>query len=201
MAVGIELCSVAEPAVVADQDVVDLLVGEEGVAGLGHVRPGGAGRRGGGERQSFGPGAQHHRERHAAAGRGAEDCHLLRIVGLDDLLPHRHRVVHRGRIRKIRRHAVVDRDHFELAEARHQDRFARGGLLRAEHVAAAMHMNQHAIAVLFGNAVGRKDVAIDAGDRHLLGLDAEFFAQAGNVLMIASARALISVFHSAASLG
>src|ERR1700676_5123505 len=48
MAVGIELRGIAEPSVVAHQNVVDLLVSEEGVAGLGHVRPWGAGRRGGG---------------------------------------------------------------------------------------------------------------------------------------------------------
>ena len=77
MAVGVKLGRIAEPAVVADQDVVDLLVGEIGVAGFCQVRPGRAGRDGGGQRHPFGPRAQHHRKRHAAAGRGAEDRHVL----------------------------------------------------------------------------------------------------------------------------
>src|ERR1700686_5170718 len=49
LAVGIELRGIPEPAVVAHEDVVHLLVCEEGVASLGHVRPWGTGRRGGGE--------------------------------------------------------------------------------------------------------------------------------------------------------
>src|SRR5450755_3006857 len=130
------------------------------------------------ERQTFRLGAQHHRKRHPATGGRSEYRHLLWGVRLYDRLPHRHRVVHRSRIRKIRRHAVVDRDHLELAETCHQDRFARCGLGRSEDVAAAVHVNQQAIAILFGNIVGSEHIAIHARDRHLLRLHAELLTQA-----------------------
>src|SRR5260370_995937 len=41
-----------------------------------------------------------------------------------------------------------------------------------------MHMDQQAIAVLFGNVAGSEDVAIHTCDRHLLGVNAELLAHA-----------------------
>src|SRR5258706_9132333 len=80
MTVGIELRGIAEPAVITHQNVVDLLVGEKGVAGLRHIGPWSAGRRRGGKRQNFRLGAPHPPGPHPPAGRGSADCHLLRGV-------------------------------------------------------------------------------------------------------------------------
>ncbi len=174
MAVGIELRGAPEPAVPGDQDVVDPFIGLVGVADAVDVGPRRARRDRRRQRQFLVLGAQHHGKRHGAAGRGAKDRHVLRLRHLHRFLPHRHRVVHRRGIGRVRRHAVVDRDHLEAAEPGHQHGFERGRFTGREHVAAAMDVDQEPVLVDRRDGFGGDDEDLDPGDGGGLHRDAEF---------------------------
>ncbi len=178
MSVGVKQCGPAEPTLPSDQDIIDPLIGRIGVAHVGQIGPWRPGRDRRRQRQTFGFGAQHHRERHATTGGGAEDGRLLRIVGLHHGFPDRHRVVHRSRIRKVRRHPVIDRDHLEPAISRHHQRFRQRRPTRCKYVAATMDVNQHAVGVLRRHGVWRDDERLHAADDRILDCHTQLFGNA-----------------------
>jgi len=105
--------------------------------------------------------------------------HALRVGRLDQLPIDRHHIVHGCRVRRVRRHAVIDGDDAKAAVSRHHDRLARACLAWAEHVAATMDMKQHATQVGGRHHTGLDDVRLHAGDRDRLGDDPELFPHCG----------------------
>ena len=178
VSVRIKLRRAAEEAVVAHQHVVEPLVGPVAVAGLGEVRPWRAGCDRGRQRQAFLPGAQDHRQGHAAAGRAAEDRHAARVGHCERGLPHRHRIVHGRGVGVVGRHAVVERDHLEAAEGRHQRGLAGAGFARKEDVAAAVHVNEQAVLVDGRDHPRRQNEGLHAADHGRLDRHAELLAHA-----------------------
>jgi len=78
--------------------------------------------------------------------------HLRREVGLRAYGPRSvcglfHRIVHGGRVGKIGRHAIVDRDHLEAADPCHQGCFAGAGLARRIDIAAAVNVIEQAVLI------------------------------------------------------
>ena len=69
-----------------------------------------------------------------------------------------------NRIPKIRRHGIVDRDHFELGKARHQDRFARAGRGDFRQLAASfLLLEKRRFSRWQNGPVGNFDVARSSG--------------------------------------
>ena len=182
VAVRVDLGSGVAEAVARDEDVVDELVGVEGVAGLGDVGHGSASGDGGGHGQAFLFGAEHHFERERAAGGGAEDGDVFGCGGFKDGFVDGHGVVERGGEVGDGRHAVVDGEDFEVAEAGHEDCLRGAGLAGEEDVATAVDVDEDLVLVLGGKGVGGDVEDGDAGDGFGLDRDVHAGAQGGEGL-------------------
>ena len=178
------------------QHVVDVAVGGEAVARFGEIALGREQAERPRHRQPQVARLQHGRRRDVAAGRGAGDRDAprcarreRRAVGLDH-------VVHRGRVRVIRRHAVINRPCLAARLHRHQRGF--GACEGAAHVdqRAAVHRDAQPLAPRRLRLGRHRHVHDDAGDRARL--DARPVPDRGQHLLHARFAAGVHLGHAAA---
>ena len=182
MAVGIDLGGGIAKAIGRHQHIVQHRVGHKSVADLGHIRHRRARRDRARQRQPVLLRLQHHFQRQRAARRTAEDRDVLRVGGLDRVLVNGQAIVERRREIRFRRHPIIHRDHLEMPETRHEQRFGQRGLAGIEHVAAAMDVDQQPITILRCDHVGRQDEGPHAVDGGLLHLNMQPLHHPRNVL-------------------
>ena len=153
----IEPGGVSQPAVVADQNIVHALIGRIGITAFAQVRPRRSGSKGRRQRQTFFPRAHSKNQRHAAPRGCAEHTYALRRRCGQQFAIYRDGVINGRRPGEIRSHSVIRIHNFELSHPCHKNGFQRSGLSRSEDIAAAMQIQQHAIAVGFRQILRGKD--------------------------------------------
>ena len=161
---GVKLGGGVQLAVFRAEDVVDVFVGEVGVAGLGEVGPGCAGQDGCGQRQVQLFETEDGGQGEASAGGGAEEGKIFGGVSLEHFFPNRHGVIDGRGEGVVGGHAVVDGEDLRLAVVSHDDSFSKASATGERDVAAAMHVDQQAIAIFGGDGVGIDEVDVNAGD-------------------------------------
>lgn len=107
---GVQPRGIAQPAVITDQNIVHIFVGEVRIAGFAQIRPGRSRRKRRRKRQALRLGAQPQNQGHAAARGRAENPNLLRRRGLEQFPIDGHGVVDSRRIGEIGGHAIIGVD-------------------------------------------------------------------------------------------